>query len=139
MKARTDIQNLLKNLISNVFFTGIGVIIVMVYAFWVHRLVGVLFISLPPILIVTSLSVSRRIKNAQTSIVAQSAELSGSTVENIKNVTLIKSLGLESQEINHLTTVNNKLIDLEIDKLKLVKTLSFSQGTLIQLLRTILQ
>jgi ATP-binding cassette subfamily B protein len=60
-------------------------------------------------------------------------------VENIKNVTLIKSLGLESQEVDHLTAVNEQLISLEIDKLKLIKTLTFTQGTLINALRTILQ
>lgn len=139
LKARTDIQNLLNNAINNVFLTAVGIVIVVVYGFYVHWLIGALFLLLPPILIVTSLMISRRIKNAQTAIVRQSSELSGSTVENIKNVTLIKSLGLESQEIDHLTQTNNKLINLEIDKLKLIKTLSFSQGTLINLLRTVLQ
>jgi ATP-binding cassette subfamily B protein len=35
--------------------------------------------------------------------------------------------------------VNEELISLEIDKLKIIKTLTFTQGTLINLLRNILQ
>jgi ATP-binding cassette subfamily B protein len=139
LKARTDVQNLLNSMINTVFLTSIGMIIVLGYALRVHRLIGVIFIVMIPILGVTTWMISRNIKKSQTRIVAQSAALSGATVENIKNVTLIKSLGLESQEIDHLTTTNDKLIDLEIDKLKLIKTLSFTQGTLINLLRTILQ
>lgn len=139
MKARTDIQNLLTSMIDTVFLTSIGMLIVIIYAFWVHWIVWVCFLAMVPLLAFTTYRISLGIKDSQKKIVAASSALSGATVENIKNVALIKSLWLEQQEINHLTSVNEQLISLEIDKLKLIKTLSFTQGTLINFLRTSLQ
>jgi len=138
-KARLDIQNLLNSFINTVFLTSIGMLIVLVYAFYVHRLIGTVFSIMVPILAWTTMLISKKIRKSQAFIVKKSAELSWATVENIKNVTLIKSLWLEQQEIEHLTWVNNQLIDLEIDKIKLIKTLSFSQGTMINFLRSLLQ
>ncbi len=139
LKARTDIQNLLNSLISTVFITWVGILIVTVYAYRVHRRIGALFSLMVPLLAWTTMWISRRIRWSQKKIVKKSAELSGSTVENIKNVTLIKSLWLEKQEVDHLTSVNEELIGLEIDKLKIIKVLNFSQWTLINTLRNILQ
>ncbi len=139
LKARNDIQKLLTSMIDTVFLTSIGMLIVIVYAFWVHWIVWVCFLAMVPLIAFTTYRISLGIKDSQKKIVSASSALSGATVENIKNVALIKSLWLEQQEIEHLTSVNEQLISLEIDKLKLIKTLSFTQGTLINLLRTILQ
>lgn len=139
LKARTDIQNLLTSMIDTVFLTSIWMLIVIIYAFWVHWIVWVCFLAMVPLLAFTTYRISLGIKDSQKKIVAASSALSGATVENIKNVALIKSLWLEQQEIDHLTSVNEQLISLEIDKLKLIKTLSFTQGTLINFLRTLLQ
>jgi ATP-binding cassette subfamily B protein len=126
-------------MINTVFLTAIGMFIVMIYAFWVSRIIGAVFLAMVPILGVTTVYLSGRIRDAQKNIVRTSAELAGATIENVKNVTLIKSLGLESQEVEHLNRVNKKLIDLEIEKLRLVKSISFWQGTLINFLRSLLQ
>jgi ATP-binding cassette subfamily B protein len=79
---------------------------------------------------------SKKIKAAQKPIVAQSAELAGSTTETIRNVELVKSLGLEQQEINRLNSVNENILQLELKKVKLIRTLSFIQGTTINALRS---
>jgi ATP-binding cassette subfamily B protein len=54
-------------------------------------------------------------------------------------VELVKSLGLEQQEINRLNDVNEKILGLELKKVKLIRSLSFIQGTLINTLRAGLQ
>lgn len=138
-KARQDIQKFLQSMINTVFLTSIGMGIVMIYAFRVHRLIGTVFLAMVPLLARTTLYLSKRVRNAQKNIVRTSADLAGSTIENVKNVTLIKSLWLEAQEVKHLNTVNDQLIELEIEKLKLIKTITFSQGTLINFLRSLLQ
>jgi ATP-binding cassette, subfamily B, bacterial len=76
LKARNDIQNLLNSMINNVFLTLIGVLIVTVYAFYVHWLIGTLFIAIIPILALTTLRISRGVKDAQKRIVKTSSELS---------------------------------------------------------------
>lgn len=138
-KARQDIQKFLMSMINTVFLTAIGMLIVMVYAFWVSWIIWLVFLSMVPVLAWTTIYLSSRIRDAQKQIVKTSAELAWATIENVKNVTLIKSLWLEQQEVSHLNRVNDELIDLEIEKLKLVKSITFWQGTLIQFLRTFLQ
>lgn len=138
-KARQDIQNFLMSMINTVFLTAIGMLIVMVYAFWVSWIIWVIFLTMVPILAWTTIYLSGRIRTAQQNIVRTSAELAGATIENVKNVTLIKSLGLEDQEVAHLNRVNDELIALEIEKLRLVKSITFWQWTLINFLRSLLQ
>jgi ATP-binding cassette subfamily B protein len=91
-KARNDLQKFLSSLINTVFLSLIGMIIVIIYAFYVHRGVGVAYLIMLPILAFTTLQISNRIRSAQQHIVTTSAELAGATTENIRNVTLIKSL-----------------------------------------------
>jgi len=74
---------------------------------------------------------SRRIKDAQKRIVIESAELAGSTTETLRNVELVKSLGLEGQEIKRLNSVNDLILKLELKKIKFIRLISFVQGTLI--------
>ena len=138
-KARNDIQKLLNSMINTVFLTLIGMVIVIGYAFYVHWIIGSLFLLMIPLLGLTTYAISSRVRSAQKKIVAASAELSGSTVEDIKNVELVKSLWLEWQETDRLLWVNERLIELEVDKLKLIKTLTFSQWTMINFLRSALQ
>ena len=137
-KARTDTQALIESLIGTIFFSAVGVIFVIVYAFTVHWLVATAFLVMIPFLGIFTSVLSKRIKAAQKPIVAQSAELAGSTTETIRNVELVKSLGLEQQEINRLNSVNDRILGLELTKVKLIRALSFIQGTTINALRSAL-
>jgi ATP-binding cassette subfamily B protein len=80
--------------------------------------------------------VSRRVKQAQAAIISQTTELAGSTTETLRNVELVKSLGLEQQETERLNTVNAKILELELAKVKLIRKLSFLQGTTINAARS---
>lgn len=135
-KARTDAQALITSSINIIFLSLIGIIIVLSYAFYVHWLIGVVYFSIIPTLGSVTFFISRKIKIAQQKIIKESADLAGSTTETIRNVELVKSLGLEGQEIKRLNDVNEKILGLELRKVKLVRTLSFIQGTLINALRS---
>ena len=135
-KARRDMEGLIEGFVGIVFFSLVGIIFVVIYAFTVHWLIGVLYLALIPILVLTATLISRAIKKAQAQIVAQSSTLSGSTTETIRNVELVKSLGLEDQEINRLNKSNNILLGFEVEKVKALKKLNFIQGTLINAMRS---
>lgn len=137
-KARTDFQTLISGLINMVFVSFIGLMFVIIYAFFVHWSIGVSFILVIPLIGGFIFLISRKIRKAQTDIVKESAELAGSTTETIRNIELVKSLGLEKQEIERLNKVNERILELELKKVKLVRTLSFIQGTLINAVRTLL-
>lgn len=135
LKARTDIENYIKNLINILFVSLVVIIFVLIYAFTVHWLPGVIYAALIPVMTITSTVLSKRIKKAQTNIVKESALLAGTTTEAIRNVSLIKLLGLERQEMNRLEDSNKWILGLELKKIKIVRTIEFLQWTLINAIR----
>jgi ATP-binding cassette, subfamily B, bacterial len=91
-----------------------------------------------PVIGVLSYYLSKKVKIIQQSIVAQTTALAGSTTESLRNIELVKSLGLVDQEIDRLNTTTDKILALELKKLRYVRSLSFVQGTLINLMRTLI-
>ena len=135
-KARIDSQAAIQSLINVVFLSLVGIIFVIVYAFTVHWVIGLTYLLIIPVIGGFTYLLSKKIKEAQKSIVAESAALAGSTTETLRNVELVKSLGLENQEINRLNTVNTNILNLELNKIKIIRKMSFLQGTLINALRS---
>lgn len=133
--ARNDSQKLINLTISTLFFTLVGIIFVLTYAFIVHWSIGLVYVLMIPILAIITFWITRKIKSAQTEIITETQALAGSTTETLRNVELVKSLGLEGQEINRLNATNEKILQLELKKVKLVRTYSFIQGTMINGLR----
>ncbi len=137
-KARTDFQIFIASAVNGVFLAVVGILFVVVYAITVHWLLGLLYFAMIPIIGLSMFYISRGIKAAQKSIVEETADLAGSTTETIRNVELVKSLGLEEQEIGRLNASNEKILGLELKKIKLVRILSFIQGSLVNTMRSIL-
>lgn len=137
-KARDNTKELIQNFINVVFFSAVGIIFVIAYAFWVHWMVAVTFLLIIPVVATTAFYLSRSIKPAQREVVKESAELSGATTETLRNVSLVKSLGLEEQEVDRLNRTNDKVLDLELEKVILLRKLSYIQGTLINAVRALL-
>jgi len=80
---------------------------------------------------------SKKIKVVQIKIVAQTTALAGSTTESLRNIELVKSMGLSGQEIGRLNNTTEAILKLELQKVKYLRALSFIQGTAINLLRTV--
>ena len=134
-KARADAQSLITNFVNLMFVSMVGLIFVTIYAFTVHWSLGTAYLLLAPSLGTLMFFISRRIKSQQRIIVTQTAELAGSTTETLRNVELVKSLGLEKQEIARLNTVNDRILGLELKKIRFLRFYSFLQGTLINTTR----
>jgi len=79
---------------------------------------------------------SKRIKQIQKVIVSETTALAGSTTESLRNIELVKSLGLGQQEIDRLNATTERILSLELKKVKYLRSLSFIQGTCVNLLRT---
>lgn len=137
-KAKQDMQVIIGSMINNVFISIVGILFVMVYAFYTHWLIGLVFILSMPVIGLTAYFVSKGIKKAQKEILAESTGLAGATTETLRNIELVKSLGLENQEIKRLNKSNDKILALELKKIKKVRTLSFIQGTMINLMRSMI-
>ena len=133
--ARNDSQKLVQLAISILFFTLIGILFVLVYAFIVHWSIGVVFASMIPLIGIVTFVITRKIKDSQTEIITETQALAGSTTETLRNVELVKSLGLENQEINRLNNTNERILELELKKVRLIRAYSFIQGTFINGMR----
>lgn len=137
-KARLDNQAIITSGVNVVFVSLIGLLFVLVYSATVHWLIFVSYFMLLPTLGSLTFFISKKIKQAQQAIVKKMSSLAGSTTETLRNVELVKSLGLEKQETDRLNQVNNEILNLELTKIKLVRKLSFIQGTMINLCRSAL-
>ena len=135
-KVRADVEKLIATAINVLFTTLVGVIFVMIYAFSVHWLIAPVYFLTVPILGIISAVLSRRIKQIQKVIVAETTALAGSTTESLRNIELVKSLGLGQQEIQRLNATTAKILSLELKKVKYLRSLSFIQGTCVNALRT---
>jgi ATP-binding cassette subfamily B protein len=134
-KVRTDVERLISSFINILFFSLVGIIWVMIYSFKVNWIVGpAYFISIPILGFVSSV-LSKKIKVVQKKIVGETTALAGSTTESLRNIELVKSLGLASQEIKRLNSTTLKILGLELKKVKYIRSISFVQGTIVNFLR----
>src|SRR5207237_4323711 len=106
------------------------------YAFRVHWSIAPAFLVTVPLLGIISSVLSRKIKKIQKTIVAETTALAGSTTESLRNIELVKSLGLAHQEVVRLNGVTEKILKLELKKVKYLRSLSVIQGTAVNALRT---
>lgn len=137
-KVRTDTEKLIIALINIVFTSLVGVTFVFIYAINIHWSIALVYISVIPVLGVISSVLSKKIKIVQKTIVSETTALAGSTTESLRNIELVKSLGLSGQEIKRLNATTDKILKLELKKVKYVRSLSFIQGTLVNLLRNMI-
>src|SRR5216684_1803897 len=135
-KVRLDVEKFVNAAINTLFTSLIGIIFVMVYAWHVHWAIVPIFVVAVPLLGWISSVLSRRIKKVQKVIVAETTALAGATTESLRNIELVKSLGLANQEINRLNNTTAKILGLELRKVRYLRSLSFIQGTSVNLLRT---
>src|SRR5579872_6370943 len=135
-KVRTDVEKLITLAVNLAFTTLIGLVFVLVYAAQVHWSIGPAYLLTVPLLGGLSSLLSRKIKTVQMQIVRETTALAGSTTESLRNIELVKSLGLAQQEIGRLNATTGKILKLELKKVRYLRSLSFIQGTCVNLLRT---
>lgn len=137
-KVKSDVEKLIAASVNTLFTTLVGVGFVTVYSVNVHWLIAPVFFSAIPILGFISSVLSRKIKIIQKIIVGETTALAGSTTESLRNIELVKSLGLGNQEIKRLNSATEKILGLELKKVKYIRTLSFIQGTSVNFIRTLI-
>ena len=135
-KVRSDVEKFLSVFVNVLFMTLVGLVFVIVYSFTVHWSIVPAFLLTAPLLGLLSSVLSRRIKTVQKTIVAETTALAGTTTESLRNIELVKSLGLANQEVGRLNATTDKILGLELKKVRYIRSLSFIQGTTVNALRT---
>lgn len=137
-KVREDTVKFITNFINVFFIIIVSIVFISIFAFrlnWIIMpvyVIGVLMIA-----VVTSF-LSKRIKIIQKTIVTETNTLAGSTTESLRNIELVKSLGLTNQEVTRLNNNTFKILNLELRKVKSIRTLSFIQGTMVNFLQQVI-
>lgn len=135
-KVRSDVEKFITAFVNVLFTSTVGIIFVTVYALRVDWVIAPAFLATVPLLGGISSVLSRKIKTIQKTIVAETAALAGSTTESLRNIELVKTLGLARQEVVRLNATTEKILKLELKKVRYLRSLSFVQGTAVNLLRT---
>jgi len=119
-----------------VFQTVIGITFVVVYAINIHWLLGPVFLATIPVVAFVSSFLGKKIKVVSKEILRETTALAGATTESLRNIELVKSLGLTEQEVNRLNSTTIKILGLELKKVRFIRSLSFIQGTTVHFMRT---
>ncbi len=138
-KVRTDVEKFMINFINILFGVIIGILFVFIYAaIFIHWSIPIAY--LVGIFLLTAITnrLSKKIKIIQKNIVGQTTALAGSTTESLRNIELVKSLGLTRQEVQRLNKNTYKILGLELTKVKRIRSISFIQGTMVNTLRQVI-
>ncbi len=137
-KVKTDTERFVNLFITLVFQSLIGIVFVFVYAINIHWLLGPLYLATVPIIAGISSFLGKKIKTISRQILGETTALAGATTESLRNIELVKSLGLVEQEEKRLNATTLKILGLELKKVRFIRSLSFIQGTTVHLVRTLL-
>ncbi|MCU7616392.1 ABC transporter ATP-binding protein/permease [Chryseobacterium sp. PBS4-4] len=137
-KVREDSVKFITNFINIFFGILVSIIFVSIYAIRLHwSIMPVYVVGIFLIAFITNL-LSKRIKNIQKTIVTETTGLAGSTTESLRNIEIVKSLGLTKQEVKRLNNNTYKILGLELKKVKSIRSLSFIQGTMVNFLQQLI-
>ncbi|GAB3946941.1 ABC transporter ATP-binding protein [Spirosoma harenae] len=134
-KVRTDTERFINSFVNVLFSSIVGMGFLIWYAITKHwALIPVFLIGVLLLGGLTGL-LSKQIKTTQRFINRETAMLSGIITESLRNIELIKSLGLTFPEIRRLKGLTAKIFELEMTKVRRVRLLTFWQSTTLNVLK----
>jgi ATP-binding cassette subfamily B protein len=136
-KVRADTEKFIGYFINVLFAIIVSVVFVSVYATQRHWSIVPIYLGGTILIGLVTNLLSKKIKKIQKVIVNETTSLAGTTTESLRNIELVKSLGLTEQEIKRLNNNTYKILGLELRKVKSIRSLSFIQGTMVNALRQI--
>ena len=137
-KVRTDTEKFIGYVINVLFGILVSVVFVSIYATRLHWSIMPIYMGGAFLIATVTNLLSKKIKTIQKNIVKETTSLAGSTTESLRNIELVKSLGLTDQEVKRLNTNTYKILGLELRKVKNIRSLSFIQGTMVNFLRQVI-
>ncbi|HMX04633.1 MAG TPA: ABC transporter ATP-binding protein [Chitinophagales bacterium] len=138
-KVRTDVERFMNMAINVLLGILVGIVFVFVYAaIFIHWYIPAVYLVGIVLLATISNVLSKKVKIIQKTIVGKTTALAGATTESLRNIELVKSLGLTQQEVERLNRNTYKILGLELTKVKRIRSISFIQGTFVNTLRQVI-
>ncbi|WP_080905934.1 ABC transporter ATP-binding protein [Parabacteroides sp. Marseille-P3160] len=134
-KIKKDTERFVNSFINILFSSMVGIGFLVWYSITKSWLLIPVFLI--GILLLGSLTglLSKKIKTTQRSINKKTNEISGIITESLRNIELVKSLGLTFPEIRRMKAQTEGIYNLEMAKLKRVRMLSFFQSATLNILK----
>ena len=134
-KVRGDVERFINAAVNILFATIVGMSFLIWYA--VTRSWLLVPVFLIGVLVLGGLTglLSQKIRTTQRTIVRETRRMYGTMTESLRNIELVKSLGLTFPEIRRLQGYTQKIFDLELEKVRRVRTLTYMQGAIINVLK----
>lgn len=137
-KLRWDVERFLVTAVNTLFTSVIGVLVVIAYAARVNWVIVPCLVLIAPALAVLSVLLSRRLKEVQAQVLHENADLAGSATETLRNMELVKSLGLTRQEVSRFRMRTDRILSLELEKIRRARRFTFVHGACVHLMRVLL-
>ena len=137
-KVRVDTEKFVSSFINVLLPVVVGIVFVAVYSLLINWSLPLIYFGGIFLLSVISNLLSKKVKIIQRNIVGQTTALAGATTESLRNIELVKSLGLTQQEVSRLNKNTFKILGLERTKVKRIRSISFIQGTFVNTLRQVI-
>lgn len=137
-KVKGDTERFITLFIYIVFSTSVATTFAIVYSISLHWSIMPIYFAGIIVIAFISKFLTKKIKDLQKTIVAQSSSLAGTTTESLRNIELIKSVGLTEQEMNRLNNNTNSILSLELKKVKRIRLFNFIQGASVNFFRQVL-
>jgi len=135
-RVRSDSENFIKSSINVTFMALFGIIFVSIYSYFISYKVTIVFVLSVPIITYLSWVLSKKVKVIHRAIILKTSVLAGRSTESLRNIELVKSHGLGEQEIERLNMATYKILNLEVVKTKILRMLSFIQGSTVNIVRS---
>ncbi|MGB3008423.1 MAG: ABC transporter ATP-binding protein [Chitinophagaceae bacterium] len=137
-KVRLDTEKFIASFVNILFPVIVGILFVAIFAYTIDPALPLIYFGGIFLLVIISNLLSKKIKTVQKKIVAETTSLAGATTESLRNIELVKSLGLTTQEVERLNKNTYKILGLELKKVKRLRSISFIQGTFVNTLRQVI-
>jgi ATP-binding cassette subfamily B protein len=137
-KVRSDTEKFIGYFVNILFTVVVGIVVVSVFAVRIHWSLPFVYFGGIGLLMFISNLLSKKVKTIQKTIVKETTALAGATTESLRNIELVKSLGLTDQEVSRLNKNTYKILGLEVTKVKRIRSVAFVQGTFVNTLRQII-
>lgn len=137
-KVRVDTERFIASFVNILFPVIIGILFVAIFAYSINPMLPLIYFGGIFLLVIISNLLSKKIKTVQKTIVKETTALAGATTESLRNIELVKSLGLTVQEVERLNKNTYKILGLELKKVRKLRSISFIQGTFVNTLRQVI-
>ncbi|MBB5059622.1 ATP-binding cassette subfamily B protein [Granulicella aggregans] len=134
-RTRREVELFLTSAVNVLFTSLVGLAFIIIYASRLHWSVPLFLLVTAPMVMFFSILLSRKVRSTQEEIVKQSSVLAGSAGESLKNMELVKSLGLTGNEVSRFRTGSARILELELRRIRQARIYSFFHGAGVHIVR----